>query len=213
MLPLYIWSCQSDKLRGLTKNKINKWAEERDKCAKGQAGFRPKHSTIDHCITLKHIIEKVWEKKEEGFCCFVDFKKAFDMVPRDNIWRRMEDLEVPNHLRAAVHRLYEKVKVKIKTSAGISKSFRSNIGFKQGFPLSPTLFGLYIDNIEEWLKSQGGDGIHLGNFVIRLLLYTNDLIPIAKSSLGLQEHLLSPEHFCRSMGMQVNIRKMKVVFS
>jgi len=52
------------KLFGRTlENKINKWAEERDKCAEGQAGFRCKHSTIDHGITLRHIIENVWEKK------------------------------------------------------------------------------------------------------------------------------------------------------
>ena len=61
------------------------------------------------------------------------------------------------------------------------------------------------------LKFARGDGIHLGKFVIRLLLYADDLILIAKSVLGLQEHLLSLEHFCRSVGMLVNISKMKVV--
>jgi hypothetical protein len=45
----------------MLENRINKWAKEGDKRAKGQAGFRPKHSTIDHGITLRHIIEKVWE--------------------------------------------------------------------------------------------------------------------------------------------------------
>jgi hypothetical protein len=133
------------------------------------------------------------------------------MVPRDKLWSRMEELGVPRHLRATVHRMYEEVKVKIRTPAGISESFRSDIGVKQGCPLSPTLFGLYIDKIEEWLNSQGGDGIHLGKFVIRLLLYADDLILIAKSTLGLQEHLCSLEHFCRRVGMQVNISKTKVV--
>jgi hypothetical protein len=114
----------------MLENRINKWAKEGDKRAKGQAGFRPKHSTIDHGITLRHIIEKVWEKKEEAFFCFVDFKKAFDMVPRDKLWHRMEELGVPIHLRAIVHRLYEEVKVKIIMSTGISKSFRSDIGVK-----------------------------------------------------------------------------------
>ena len=52
----------------MLENKISKWAKEKDKHAKGQAGFRPKHSAVDHCITLRHIIEKVWEKKEEVFC-------------------------------------------------------------------------------------------------------------------------------------------------
>jgi hypothetical protein len=74
----------------MLENRISRWAEEGDKRAKGKAGFRPKHSTIDHSITLRHIIEKVWEKKEEAFCCFVDFKKAFDTVPRDKLWHRME---------------------------------------------------------------------------------------------------------------------------
>jgi len=44
----------------------------------------------------------------------------------------MEELRVPKYLRAVAHRLYEEVKVKIRTSAGISASFRSDIEVKQG---------------------------------------------------------------------------------
>ena len=43
------------------------------------------------------------------------------MVPRDNIWHKMEELEIPRHLRETVHRLYEEVKVKIRTPTGISE--------------------------------------------------------------------------------------------
>ena len=76
----------------MLENKISEWAKERDKCAKGQKCFIPKHSTVDHCITLRHIIENVWEKKEEALCCFVDFIKAFYTVPRDKLWHKMEEL-------------------------------------------------------------------------------------------------------------------------
>ena len=55
----------------MIENRLSKWAEEKHKKAKGQAGFKPKHSTIDHCLTLRHIIEKSWEVKGELFCCFV----------------------------------------------------------------------------------------------------------------------------------------------
>jgi hypothetical protein len=153
----------------------------------------------------------VWDKKEEASFFFVDFKKAFDTVPRDKLWHRMEEFGVPIHLRAVVHRIYDEVKVKIKMSVGISKSFSSDIRVKQGFPLSPTLFGLYIDKLEEWLNLQEGDGALLGDFLIRLLLYENDLILISKSSIGLQEHLISLELFCSIVGMQVNTSKTKVV--
>ena len=92
----------------MVEQKISKWAETEGKRAKGQAGFRPKHFTIDHDITLRYLIEKVWDTQgSEAFCCFVDFKKAFDTVPRNKLWDRMEELEVPKELRSVVHRLYE----------------------------------------------------------------------------------------------------------
>jgi hypothetical protein len=138
-------------------------------------------------------LKKLGKKRKKFFVALLISEKSFDTVPRDNLWSRMEELGVPRHLRAAVHRMYEEVKVKIRTSTGIFESFRSDIEVKQGCPLSPTLFGLYIDKLEEWLNSQGGDGIHLGKFIIRLLLYADDLILIAKSPLGLQEHLCSLE--------------------
>jgi hypothetical protein len=148
--------------KSMLENRINKWAEGGNKRAKGKASFRPKHSIIDHSITLRHVIEKVWEKKEEAFSFFVEFKKTFDTVPRDKLWHRMEEIGVPMHLRTTFHRIYEEVKVKIRTSAGIFESFRSDIGVKQGCPLSPTLFGLYIDKLEEWLNLQDGDDALLG---------------------------------------------------
>ena len=76
-----------EKLFGrILKNKISKWTKEIDKCAKGQASCTPKHSTVNHGITLRHIIERAWDKKGEVFCFFIDFKKSFDTVPRHKVW-------------------------------------------------------------------------------------------------------------------------------
>ena len=52
----------------MVENRISKWAEVKEKRAKGQASLRPKHSIVDHGIMLRHIIEKVWGGKEEVFC-------------------------------------------------------------------------------------------------------------------------------------------------
>lgn len=87
---------------------ISKWAEKEGKRARGQVGFQPKHSTINHCITLRHFIEKIWDNKGgKAFCCFVDFKKDFDIVPQDKLWHRMEELGVPKEFRVVVYKLYE----------------------------------------------------------------------------------------------------------
>lgn len=105
---------------------------------KGRVLFKPKHSTIDHCVALRHFIEKVWDNQGgEAFCCFVDFRKAFHIVPIDKLWNRMEELGVPKEHREVFHKLYEQVRSKIRTKEGVSKCFGSDIGVKQGCPLSP----------------------------------------------------------------------------
>jgi len=60
----------------MLENKINKWAEERDKHAKGKASFRPKHSTIDHCITLRQIIERFGRKRKKSFVALLILEKC-----------------------------------------------------------------------------------------------------------------------------------------
>ena len=41
----------------------------------------------------------------------------------------------------------------------------------------------------------------------------DDLVLISKSAHGLQMHLYALEHFCREVGMQVNISKTKIMIS
>ena len=43
--------------------------------------------------------------------------------------------------------LYEQVRCKLKVDSGLSNYFLSIMGVKQGYPLSLTLFGLYIIKI------------------------------------------------------------------
>ena len=98
------------KLYGIIlEKKINEWLEMEGKRAKGQAGFRKNHSTTDHLITLRIIAKKCRNNKSNMFCCFVDFRKAFDTVPRNNMWDRIEELKAPFELRVVAIRLYENV--------------------------------------------------------------------------------------------------------
>ncbi|KAH9307116.1 hypothetical protein KI387_043788 [Taxus chinensis] len=123
----------------------------------------------------------------------------------------MEELGIPDEFRAAVHKLYEQVRAKIITREGMSECFGSNIGVKQGCPLSPTLFGLYIDKLEDWLNKTEGGGIQLASYVVKLLLYADDLILISKTAQGLREQLKALELFCQEVGMQVNTSKTKIM--
>ena len=82
-------------------------------------------------------------------CCFVDFQKAFDMIPHEHLWRRMEEHEVPSEYMLAISQIYKNVIYCVHIGDEILGFFKSTIGVKQGCPLSPTPFSLCIDELEE----------------------------------------------------------------
>ena len=84
--------------------------------------------------------------------CFAGFREDFDLVPRKNLWNRLEEIKVPLKLRDVAIRMYENIIAKFKKTKGWSKYINYNIGIKQGCPLSPTLFGIYIDTLEDCLE-------------------------------------------------------------
>lgn len=134
------------------ENKISSWAEENSKRAKSHARFCKHHSTRDHLVTLRVMMEEIRLRGEGLYCCFVDFKKSFDMIPRHKLWERMEKLGVPEEYKTKVARIYVKVRCAVRMSDQQSSFFSSDIGVKHGCPLSPTLFGHCIDELEEMVQ-------------------------------------------------------------
>jgi hypothetical protein len=67
----------------ILEKRLCEWVEQHGLCAKGQAGFCKDYHTIDQLFILRTLIEQSKEKKKPLYCCFVDFKKVFDTVPRE----------------------------------------------------------------------------------------------------------------------------------
>lgn len=61
---------------------ISKFVEAKKLQAKGQTIFRSNHRTYDHILTLRAIIEEAKVNKHRIYCYFINFRKAFDIIPR-----------------------------------------------------------------------------------------------------------------------------------
>ena len=86
------------------------------------------------------------------------------------------------------------------------------MGVKQGCPLSPTLFGLYVDGLEKHLLETADiDAPTLMGVMVPLLLYADDLILMSESASGLQKQLDALASFCEQHQLTVNLSKTKVV--
>ena len=84
-------------------------------------------------------MEECRNDKSNIFCFYVDFRKAFDTVSRNNLWNRLEELKVSFELRVLAIRLHKTVISKFKSNDGWLLDINCNIGFKKGLPLSLTL--------------------------------------------------------------------------
>ena len=98
----------------------------------------------------------------------------------------------------------------LRPTKGWSNDIKCNIGVKQGFPLSPTIFGFYIDKLEGCLEEAGCAGTILVGIVIILLLYDDDSVLLARCPFILDKKLRILKDFCSTMGMTVNIDKQKL---
>ena len=90
-------------------------------------------------------MEKCHNKNKKLLFCLIDFRKYFDIIPKTNIWKRLDEIKFPLELRVVMTRFYENFISNFSTMKGWLEEIKFNIRVKQGCPLSLTLFGLYID--------------------------------------------------------------------
>ena len=105
--------------------------------------------------------------------------------------------------------MYTSVKLCIKHQSSLSDFFENNAGVKQGEPLSPFLFLMYINDLFECLKND--QEINIDELSIILLLFADDLVLIAKSAKDMQMLLNKMHSYCTEWKLNVNINKTKVM--
>jgi len=118
----------------------------------------------------------------------VDLKKAFNIVSHQALWQVLAGLGVKGRFLRCLQAMYAKDSIRINhPSEGVTSSFRCQQGVKQGCPLNPLLFGLYLDALEGCLDSKECDALTLADVHLWLLHFTNDLALTLKSEVGLQQ--------------------------
>ena len=197
----------------LLNSRLSHWAEVNGLRAPGQAGFREDHRCSDHLLVLRTLIEQQRTVKSPLFTCFVDFRKAYDSIPRDLLWTKLERLGVHGWFLDGIKALYAEVPMAVKTAQGLTCTFESVMGVKQGCPLSPTLFGLYIDDLEDAMQAREHllDLPALRGSLLRALLYADDLALVSTSMTGLQAQLDVLRDYAQQWGLTVNVDKTKAV--
>lgn len=94
-------------------------------------------------------MEKSWEWNQQQYTGFMDLQKAFERVPRDQLWQGTgyDEYEIPIRLIKAIRSIYKKNESRVKTGNRYGRLFCVRSGVRQDGVLSPLLFILYMDII------------------------------------------------------------------
>ena len=136
-----------------------------------QFGFMPGKSTTDAIFALRQTIEKYREGRQNFHCVFIDLEKAYDRVPRDEVWNCLRLKGVPEKYVRVIQDMYKNSSTQVRTSAGVSESFEVTVGVHQGSGLSPFLFTVIMDCLTEDIRKEAPWNMM---FAVDVVMCSND---------------------------------------
>jgi hypothetical protein len=176
-----------------------------------QFGFRKGRGTREAIAALRSMGERSLENGNDLFVCYVDYEKAFDRVNWCKLMRVLEKLGVDERDRQLIKNLYLGQSVVIRIAGEDSDPAKLGRGVRQGCPLSPLLFNIYIQALIDEAMDGGEDGVKVGGQLVKAIRFADDQAMLASSNAGLQRIMNRLNETSGEYGMKINIAKTKVM--
>ena len=102
--------------------RMSAWAEQSNVRAAGQAGFHKDHRTTDNVFITSTLIAQARRSHKKLYCCFVDFKKAFDSAPRHTLWKVLAELGINGIILESLKSKYAQDEACVMTQEGLTET-------------------------------------------------------------------------------------------
>ena len=132
-------------------------------------------------------------------------------MDRDKLWIIMLSKGIPTHLITTIQKIYMRNIIRVNAGNGISEDSRAiTQGVRQGCPLSPVLFNLYLDEvIVIWLQKLKTSN-HFKELIFNTLLFEDDQFIISDTEDNLQKAVYLLYNISKEYNLEIVTKKTKV---
>ena len=185
-----------------------------------QTGFVPARQIFENISFNRDLIDWSKHSNKKAYLAFLDFEKAFDRVDwrfRDAVLQRMG---FPISLIGMINSLYHNASVRLNINGKLSPMIRQGRGVRQGCPMSPFIFALFVEPLGELLRDHAAEfGVMLpltrsGLSTAHILgsQFADDTTLYVREAAAVETVMnLIDGEFCLAAGAQLNRLKSRVL--
>ena len=177
-----------------------------------QTAYIKKRFIGENIRLLLDTIEYINLKELPGILLFLDFKKAYDSLSWNFMFKSLEKYGFGQDFIKWIHILYNKPECMVKVNGYISEEFELKRGIRQGCPISALLFILCTEFLNKHIKScKLYKGIDIctneGVKELRISQYADDTTLFVKNPENIVNALDCVNVFSKWSGLMLNYNK------
>ena len=150
--PIALTSNLNKIVEKMVNNRLKWYLEKNNLYSCTQSGFRKNRNCIEQCIRLENDIHKSFVRKHITIGVFIDFQKAFDMLWKHGLLKKMTKLGIKGNLLAYINNFLSDRTLQVRINSTLSEINFVENGTPQGSCISPTLFNIMVNDLSDSIK-------------------------------------------------------------
>lgn len=175
-----------------------------------QAGFRRREECAGQIVSLYEIVRRRQVQGKPTYIAFLDFRKAYDTVPHQALMAKLRHVGVQGMVLRFIEAVYQDSKLSVLLPCGRTPEVQLLRGSRQGCPMSPILFDVFINDLFEECREYGVEVAGLERLVPGLL-FADDAALLAGSVEDLRRMLDAAGNWAEVWEMSFGIDKCGVM--
>ena len=123
------------------------------------------------------------------------------------LWSALREYGIGGRLLGSIEALYRESKASVRVERELSEEVSVQQRLRQGCPLLPRLFNIFLDIVVREAMKEFWGGVALDNCLVQILLYADDTIVVAQTERDLSANIKGLHEAIKRHGLTINWSK------